>query len=1090
MALLVIACLQMTAPLQAASIEFDIPAQPAADALLQFSRQAHCNVLFSYDDLSRVASSRIAGHYEPTVALELLLRDTGFSAHRNGTDRFIVTPTRIQSGTITGRIDNSEGTALGDVRIVLPDAHLSTLTDRDGKFTLRSVPPGIYSMQATKAGYQGLRWEHLQVRPHSVLELAPQTLKPFSEPIRLEPFMVVDASDQHLTTDWQAAIPRTVIGDLDLPRSENDPLPYRVFERSNIDRSGVINLNEFLRRELLDSDATTLPPEQNSSMAGFLAGSSNLNLRGFGSDATIILVNGRRLPESAATTNGMLGAPDVNSIPLSLVQRIEVLPASAAAQYNGNPVGGVINIVLRPDINGTELRTIYTNALSGYDAPQSSIALLHGQNLLHGKLRLRFSANFTRTVPPTEAELGYYRANDRSSFTTGDNIHRATPNIRSADGQPLFGPGTSSYTSVAPGSDGTGGLAAFSGRYGVHNLALFNSSGGFAASPDSIDNPYGRRQHRASYALSATYDPWPWLQIGMDTLYTHTRVNRGYDVFTGDLNLTSTSPFNPFGHDVVVSLNETAPRLGEGYSEARLDFLSSLMGVLVRLPAGWQASLDAQVSRNTVDYRGLAGVNQNRWQQLVDSGLYNPLRDTQAYAPPSAFYDQALIYYGRPNQFVRLGDYTTLDAAVRLANDSIPLPSGIASSNFGFDYRRTELRNHTQRLEYADGTPATEPIFWKGRTLERLSFFTEFQAPILPVNWRPSWLRNLEADIAVRYITAATSNETNLAPTLGFKADFSGGWALRGSSTFSNRYPTPAMSHRVSLGAVGGPSVSYASVYDPRRDQTYTIVTNEDPNPDLKPEGSVTQSFGVMFHRGRVHRFRASLDFIDTRKENEMLYLGAQTLLNLESLWPERVERAPLGIGDAHSVGKVTAVLTGTINSSWRHSQNWNTSLDYTWNECLGGRLEAYARMIYFARYDRRILPTTSIVNELEAPDDTVSGLMRYRANGGVSWTGSRFGGGIDLRYYHARRLPEVEWASQGADHISAYWQCDAYLQSDLTRWLPWKTAHGGLTAQLRVNDILDTRFPHYANDASGAGVQAYGDWRGRTYSLSLNATF
>ena len=43
---------------------------------------------------------------------------------------------------------------------------------------------------------------------------------------------------------------------------------------------------------------------------------------------------------------------------------------------------------------------------------------------------------------------------------------------------------------------------------------------------------------------------------------------------------------------------------------------------------------------------------------------------------------------------------------------------------------------------------------------------------------------------------------------------------------------------------------------------------------------------------------------------------------------------------------------------------------------------------------------------------------------------------------------------------------------------------------QLRVNNILGTEFPKYVNDASGAGVQAYGDWRGRTYSLSLTTVF
>jgi hypothetical protein len=42
----------------------------------------------------------------------------------------------------------------------------------------------------------------------------------------------------------------------------------------------------------------------------------------------------------------------------------------------------------------------------------------------------------------------------------------------------------------------------------------------------------------------------------------------------------------------------------------------------------------------------------------------------------------------------------------------------------------------------------------------------------------------------------------------------------------------------------------------------------------------------------------------------------------------------------------------------------------------------------------------------------------------------------------------------------------------------------------VRINNLFGAHLPKYANDPSGAGVQPYGDWRGRTYSLSLTATF
>lgn len=712
-------------PLQAALHDFDIPAQPASQALLVFSKQARTNVLFSYDDLGSVMSKPVVGRLESSTAVELLLTDTGFVAKLNGSSNYVVTRAKPVAGTIRGRIMLPDGSAAIGLEINLPGTRLSTVTDRGGDFTLDTVPPGNHTLQASQEGFRPIQWENVAMVTGETVALAPQMLQPASDPMQMERYVVVDQTAARLPSARTALYPRRVIGNIDLPRTEDDTLPFRIFDREQLTRSGTVDLNDFLRRELLDSDASTLPPEQNSTQASFLAGSSNLNLRGYGSDATIILVNGRRLPESAATTDGKLGAPDVNAIPMSLVEQIEVLPASAASIYNGNPVGGVINIVLRPDIDHTEITTTYTNALDEFDAPNSSVSLMHGSTLFHDRLHLRLNLAAAEALPSTESELGYRRANDTTVVSTNGSIFRATPNIRSTDGSPLFGAGTASITSVAPGADGTGGLAAFKGRAGLANFAYFDSAGGFAASPDSIDNPFGRRQHRLSFFISAVYDVLPWLQLGIDHRFTHTEASRGYDVFRGELTMDGNSTANPFGRDIFISLNEIAPDLGEFYSKAKLDQSTTFVGALIKLPADWQLSLDAQYARNVARYRGLAGVDQARWQQLVDGGIYQPLRDTQTHGPPPEFYDQVLLHYGHPNQFAKLGDYLAIDTAVRVTNQNLNFPTGTAAASGGFDYRLTELADYTQELRHTDDSLAESPVFWKGRTLERWSVFGE-----------------------------------------------------------------------------------------------------------------------------------------------------------------------------------------------------------------------------------------------------------------------------------------------------------------------------------------------------------------------------
>jgi iron complex outermembrane receptor protein len=267
---------------------------------------------------------------------------------------------------------------------------------------------------------------------------------------------------------------------------------------------------------------------------------------------------------------------------------------------------------------------------------------------------------------------------------------------------------------------------------------------------------------------------------------------------------------------------------------------------------------------------------------------------------------------------------------------------------------------------------------------------------------------------------------------------------------------------------------------------------DEAVDPGLPPEDAITQTAGLILERGKAHRFRTSLDFVDTRKTNEILFLDAPKLLNVESLFPDRVVRAPLAPGDGQAVGRITRLITGSVNASWRHSQNWTAALEYAWIGLAGGTLELRSRLLYFQRYDRQLFASSPVVDQLGNPDGTEGStpLLRYRADFNANWSNKRWGFGLDGQYFHSRILPLPERPAQGSDHIKSYWQFDAYAQIDLSPWLPWKSKQRGLRAQVRVNNLSAFDYPKYAAEGSNAGVQPYGDWRGRTYSLSLTATF
>ncbi len=357
-------------------MDFRIPAESAAEALLAFSRQANLDVLFPFDELAPARSHALKGAQEPAAALARLLQGTGFVARATAAGKFVVTP----AGGIAGRLLAPDRVGARGIRVAIVGTGETARTDDNGDFSFPALAPGVYRLIATGGGFEPLQLPETKVEARRIAALPPQMLQTANDLIRLEAVVVEGQSDQVGRPDagQSGSANRTAGGDLDLPRTPDDALEYEVYTRDQITRSGTVNLDEFLQRELLDSEADT-QDLGTGGPAGLFSGSSNLNLRGYGTDETVILVNGRRLPD--ILTGGVepwTAAPDVDLIPVSLVERIEVLPLSASALYNGNPVGGVINIVLRSDAdtNTTEVTTTYTNALRRFDAPETSLSIL------------------------------------------------------------------------------------------------------------------------------------------------------------------------------------------------------------------------------------------------------------------------------------------------------------------------------------------------------------------------------------------------------------------------------------------------------------------------------------------------------------------------------------------------------------------------------------------------------------------------------------------------------------------------------------------------------------------------------------------
>ncbi len=82
-----------------------------------------------------------------------------------------------------------------------------------------------------------------------------------------------------------------------------------------------------------------------------------------GADATLVLVNGRRVAISSFAENITTNFVDINNLPVSAIERVEVLKDGARAIYGSDTVAGVVNIVLRDDFEGTQFSAGYGDTL-------------------------------------------------------------------------------------------------------------------------------------------------------------------------------------------------------------------------------------------------------------------------------------------------------------------------------------------------------------------------------------------------------------------------------------------------------------------------------------------------------------------------------------------------------------------------------------------------------------------------------------------------------------------------------------------------------------------------------------------------------
>jgi iron complex outermembrane receptor protein len=181
----------------------------------------------------------------------------------------------------------------------------------------------------------------------------------------LRPFSISDTTIQ-IASDDTATVPITtsdagqtpglqeiIVTGTNITGVDNKTVPLISFDRDAIARSGFATTQDFITALPQNSKSGANSPDGVLSGVGFGFGnvenSTAANLRGLGANSTLTLINGHRVAPSSYGTG-----VDLSMIPLSAVERIDILTDGSSAVYGSDAVGGVVNIILRKDFNGEE----------------------------------------------------------------------------------------------------------------------------------------------------------------------------------------------------------------------------------------------------------------------------------------------------------------------------------------------------------------------------------------------------------------------------------------------------------------------------------------------------------------------------------------------------------------------------------------------------------------------------------------------------------------------------------------------------------------------------------------------------------------
>ena len=849
--------------------------------------------------------------------------------------------------------------------------------------------------------------------------------------------------------------------------------PVTIIGADDIKAMGATSIDSVLQKMTATGGAMTNPGINNGS-----GGNASIDLRGLGSNRTLVLVNGRRM---IASGTGAASTVDLNTIPVSMIKSVEVLKDGASAVYGTDAVAGVVNIILKDDFEGLDMNA--NTAITGEgDATENSIDFTVGTSFDKGNIVI--GVQYTDRGKASQADRSF----SECPLAEGSNGLYCTGSSYNEGGHIWNGNGDKGLTVNAKGEDTPVSLIDDSGvtgrggdyhRYG--NADAYNySPASYLYTPMERLNLTGIATYELSDDTSLftefTYTKrWSEQQMApqpvwFDFEYTENMGNallsQSYDErvdLDGDGYLDKNADGSyvtqerNYQYGDMISYGRRMSDTGARYFEQSVDTVRAVVGAQGFIgDYSWDVS--ANFGRNdSVDK--LSNLhNMGAIQDQITEGTFNPL-DQAAWVSD----DFRKNVYTEVNN----GGSQLFIIAASVSGELFEMPAGYAAFAAGVE-RRQEKAWYTPDSLTAQGLandPMVEPTAGGFDVNEA---YVEFALPLLA---DAPFAQNVELSAAIRAFDYSTfgSDETW---KLGLTWKANDELMLR--SVVSTAFRAPTVDELYS-----GNSPSFEQINFPGAQQQAEVTVGG--NSLLTPEEADTLTAGIVYDPEWLDGFSMTLDYYKIEIENAIAsvneqYIVDQCLATSSNAGSTLCQSANISMD---STGRVK-FNNQLQNIGSEETSGFDLNLTYSF-EAAGLNWRATLDTTYLDEYVVTVL------------DDTVdyAGLIT-----------SGLGGYADLKSNFTLSARGESWdATYKARYIAGMdsYSCQADPSSCLAPTTPSVIYHDisgsyllsdTVTLSAGVNNLFDKEPPYYSgNNDSNTDPYTY-DVLGRRFHAGINVKF